>query len=49
MTSREWMRMSIDDIAKQTGRGLTFEIVALRDILPGEEVFIDYGIEWEGK
>jgi len=25
---------------------LMFEIVALRDILPGEEVFIDYGDEW---
>jgi SET domain len=27
--------------------GLMFEIVATRDISPGEEVFIDYGSEWK--
>jgi SET domain len=27
--------------------GLLFEIVALRDIAPGEEIFIDYGPEWQ--
>jgi hypothetical protein len=27
--------------------GLSFEYVALRDIEEGEEVFLDYGVEWE--
>jgi len=45
--SVEWRKMTIDDIAEQSSRGLTFEVVALRDILPGEEVFVDYGLEWE--
>ena len=42
-----WLTMSVDDIAKEVGRGLSLEIVALRDIEPGEEVFMDYGEEWE--
>lgn len=46
-TSDAWRRMNLEEIAKQPGRGLAFELVALRDILPGEEVFIDYGEEWE--
>jgi len=27
--------------------GLSFEYVALRDIEEGEEIFMDYGEEWE--
>jgi hypothetical protein len=27
--------------------GLSFEYVAIRDIAPGEEVLLDYGVEWE--
>lgn len=46
-TSDEWRRKSIDEIAMEPRRGLAFEIVAIRDIAPGEEVFIDYGPEWE--
>lgn len=46
-TSDAWRKMSLEEIAKQAGRGLAFEIVALRDIQPGEEVFIDYLEEWE--
>lgn len=42
-----WLTMTIDDMAKGEGRGLSLEIVALRDIEPGEEVFMDYGEEWE--
>ena len=42
-----WLTMSVDDIAKEEGRGLSLEIVALRDIEPGDEVFMDYGEEWE--
>jgi flavodoxin len=39
--------MSLKDMAKQTTGGLAFDVVATRDIRPGEEVFIDYGVEWE--
>jgi hypothetical protein len=39
--------MTLEDLAKESEHGLTFEIVALRDIQPGEEVFMDYGTEWE--
>ena len=45
--SDEWRKMTLDEIGKQPGRGLSMEIVALRDIEPGEEVFMDYGVEWE--
>ena len=45
--SDEWRNRTVDEISKETGRGLSMEIVALRDIQPGEEVFIDYGQEWE--
>lgn len=33
--SDEWRKMSLEDMAKQTGRGLAFEVYALRDIFPG--------------
>jgi hypothetical protein len=39
--------MTLEDMAKESTHGLSFEIVALRDIQPGEEVFMDYGPEWE--
>lgn len=42
-----WLEMSVDEILQNLGRGLSIEIVALRDIEPGEEVFMDYGPEWE--
>lgn len=45
--SDEFRKMTLDELAKQPGRGLSMEIVALRDIQAGEEVFIDYGSEWE--
>lgn len=38
--SDAWRQKEVEDIAEQSSRGLTFEIVALRDIMPGEEVFI---------
>lgn len=45
--SDEWRKQSLKEIGRQKGRGLSMEIVALRDILPGEEVTFDYGLEWE--
>ena len=46
-TSDQWRNMSLRGLAEQERRGLSFEIYALRDIHPGEEVFLDYGEEWE--
>jgi hypothetical protein len=45
-----WLQKSyseISNLVKQKKRGLSLEIVATRDIHPGEEVFIDYGKDWE--
>ena len=44
-SSEVWRKMSIDEIANQTGRGLSFEVYALRHISPGEEVFIGESLE----
>lgn len=46
-STKSWLEMSLEDMALEQTGGLAFEVVALRDIQPGEEVFIDYGIEWE--
>jgi hypothetical protein len=46
-STKTWLQMSLDDMSKETVGGLAFDVVALRDIKPGEEVFIDYGSEWE--
>ncbi len=47
-----WLEKSLDDIEAETkvgNRGLSFDVVATRDIAPGEEIFLDYGIDWENK
>jgi len=36
-----------DVVALTHGRGLVMDIVALREISEGEEVYLDYGIEWQ--
>jgi hypothetical protein len=46
-STKTWRKMSLDDMAQETTGGLAFDVVATRNIEPGEEVFIDYGIEWE--
>jgi len=46
-TSDDWRKKTLEELAMEAGRGLAFEIVATRDIAPDEEVFIDYGVEWE--
>lgn len=47
VTSDEWRTMGLGELSRQPYRGLSMEVVALRDISPGEEVFMDYGIAWE--
>jgi len=48
--SEKWSDMSFTKIKKETAKGnsgLSFDVIATRNIKPGEEVFIDYGISWE--
>eukprot|EP00547_Thalassionema_nitzschioides_P012338 CAMPEP_0194259980 /NCGR_PEP_ID=MMETSP0158-20130606/44910_1 /TAXON_ID=33649 /ORGANISM="Thalassionema nitzschioides, Strain L26-B" /LENGTH=653 /DNA_ID=CAMNT_0039000001 /DNA_START=1 /DNA_END=1959 /DNA_ORIENTATION=- len=45
--SEEWRQMSLEELSKQNFRGLAMEIVTTRNIAPGDEVFLDYGVEWE--
>merc|ERR1719232_87728 len=45
--SKEWLEKSAQEVCSERGRGLMFDIVAKRDILPGEEVLLHYGQEWE--
>ena len=45
--TKEWLSYSLDDLATKKGRGLSFDVVATRDIAKGEEVFIDYGLDWQ--
>jgi len=43
----EWFDMPVKDWGNEFHSGLALDYVALRDIEPGEEITIDYGIEWE--
>jgi len=43
----EWFDMPIKDWGKEFHSGLALDYVALRDIKEGEEITIDYGIDWE--
>jgi len=48
--SKVWQQKSFDEIKEEVyhgNRGLSFDVIAIRDIQPGEEVFIDYGDMWE--
>eukprot|EP00985_Skeletonema_marinoi_P012181 scaffold5837_cov123-Skeletonema_marinoi.AAC.1 len=44
---KDWLEKSVDFLEDQWTAGLMLEYVATRDIQPGEEVFIDYGEEWQ--
>mmetsp|Transcript_22413 Transcript_22413/g.32756 ORF Transcript_22413/g.32756 Transcript_22413/m.32756 type:complete len:533 (-) Transcript_22413:75-1673(-) len=43
---QEWLSFSAEKLAEDDF-GLIMDFIALRDIAPGEEIFIDYGTEWE--
>lgn len=45
----DWLSRSPEDVAAEPHAGLIMELVALRDILPGEEIFINYGSDWSQK
>lgn len=46
-STRSWLSLSFDEVSKKKGRGLVFDLIATRDINEGEEIFIDYGDEWQ--
>lgn len=47
--SDPWTRMSVDDVLhhRPTAGSLLANLVATRDLLAGEEVYIDYGPAWQ--
>ncbi|KAL3908147.1 MAG: hypothetical protein SGILL_008595, partial [Bacillariaceae sp.] len=45
--SHPWRNKTVTELAGQNARVLSLEMVATKPIAPGEEVFIDYGKEWE--
>lgn len=47
--NRDWFNRSTKDLITNENdhAGLMMELVALREIQPGEEVFLDYGSEWQ--
>lgn len=44
---REWLEWPLDKVKALDHTGLLLEFVATRDIQEGEEIFIDYGRDWE--
>ncbi|KAL7526358.1 hypothetical protein ACHAXR_004417, partial [Thalassiosira sp. AJA248-18] len=42
-----WLEENVTFLKSMASIGLSIDYVATRDIEPGEEVFIDYGPEWE--
>jgi hypothetical protein len=46
-TNKEWLNMTDLELGDAIGIGLVLEYVALRDIQENEEIFIDYGLEWQ--
>lgn len=45
--SMYYLQRHLDDLKEQHYATMIFDIIATRDIHPDEEVFIDYGEEWE--
>ena len=42
-----WHDLTPHQLVDRDGMGIGMRVVALRDIEEGEEVFIDYGNEWQ--
>lgn len=47
MRHPEWLNQPYYSWDTTGHPGLSFDVVALRDIVEGEEILIDYGLEWE--
>jgi hypothetical protein len=41
------LKMPLEDLKRVAHRTVSFEIVALKDIEAGEEIYMDYGEDWE--
>ena len=51
-STNSWLEYPLTEIYDQirgNSRALSMELIALRDISPGEEIFMDYGDGWEAK
>ena len=42
-----WLNKTVDELHKTYRAGLAMNVVAMRDIASDEEIFLDYGDEWE--
>lgn len=42
----DWLNSTMDEMKSRKYTGLMFDIVANRDIAQGEEILLDYGIDW---
>mmetsp|Transcript_16165 Transcript_16165/g.24251 ORF Transcript_16165/g.24251 Transcript_16165/m.24251 type:complete len:283 (+) Transcript_16165:1-849(+) len=42
-----WLNKTVEEILSEPYAGLMLEFVALRDIEPNEEIFLDYGEDWD--
>ena len=47
MRHPEWLDIPLQNWTEEWHSGLALDYIALRDITQGEEITIDYGIEWE--
>lgn len=45
--AKDWEELTYDEVVRKKQAGLILEFVALRDIKRGEEIFIDYGADWD--
>jgi hypothetical protein len=43
----EWLNMTVNDLHRTYRAGLAMDVVAIRDLQTDEEIFLDYGDEWE--
>ena len=43
----DWLSLSPEEVMSKTTAGLMMDFVAIRDIKEGEEIYIDYGHEWQ--
>lgn len=45
--NHDWLNMTVDELHSTYRAGLAMNIIAIRDIRSDEEIFLDYGFEWE--
>mmetsp|Transcript_14027 Transcript_14027/g.20053 ORF Transcript_14027/g.20053 Transcript_14027/m.20053 type:complete len:1073 (-) Transcript_14027:239-3457(-) len=45
--STEWLERNVAQVLEEDHAGLIMEVIATKDIKEGEEIFIDYGKDWQ--